>query len=66
MLQKIYWCAKSNHKQPIFQQHDFPFNVYKSVANTDPKVQGLLMNQIEESPEYKFFHNIEFLLIYSK
>ena len=33
-LQKISWCAKGGHKQHLFQQHDFPFNVYKCVANS--------------------------------
>ena len=37
--------AKSSHKEHLFQQHDFPFNVYTSVANTNSKEQELLMDQ---------------------
>ena len=50
MLQKISWCVKSSHKQHLFQQHDFPFNVYRSVANTTSKEQGLLMDQDRGKP----------------
>ena len=42
---KISWCAKGGHKLRLFQQNDFPFNVYRSVANTYSKEQGLLMYQ---------------------
>ena len=48
--QKNSLCAKSSHKQHLFQQHDFPFNVYKSVANTNLKEQGLLMDQDRGKP----------------
>ena len=51
MLQKISWCAKSSHKKHLFQQHDFLFNVYKIVANTNLKEQGLLIDQDRENPE---------------
>ena len=33
LLQNISWCTKDGQKQHLFQQHDFPFNVNKSVAN---------------------------------
>ena len=49
-LQKISWCAKGGHKQYLFQQHDFPFNVYKSVANNNSKEQALLMDQNRGKP----------------
>ena len=62
-LQKICWCAKSSHKQHLFQQHDSPFKVYKSVANTNWKEQRLLMDQDREKLWIDIFHNIEFLLI---
>ena len=47
-LKKIYWCAKGGHKQHLFQQHDFPFNVYKSVANNYSKEQVVLRDQNRE------------------
>ena len=50
LLQKISWCAKGGHKLHLFQQHDFPFNVYKSVANTCSKEQGVLMDQDRGKP----------------
>ena len=50
LLQKISWCPKSSHKQYLFQQHDFSFNIYKSVANTNSKEQGLLMDQDRGKP----------------
>ena len=43
--QNISWCTKGGHKQNLFQQNDFPFNIYKNVANTYSKEQGLLMDQ---------------------
>ena len=55
MLQKNSLCAKSSHKQHLFQQHDFPFNVYKSVANTNSKEQGLLMDQDRGKPGIEIF-----------
>ena len=39
---------KSVYKQHLLQQHDFPFNFYKSVANNNSKEQALLMNQERE------------------
>ena len=45
LLQKISWCAEGGNEQHLFQQHDIPFNVYKSAANTNSKEQGLLMHQ---------------------
>ena len=45
LLRKIYWCAKGGHSVHLFQQHDFPFNVYKSMANTYSKKQRLLIDQ---------------------
>ena len=44
MLQKGFWCANGGHKLYLFQQHDFPFNVHKSKANTYSKEPGLLVN----------------------
>ena len=44
LLQKIS-CAKGGHKGHLFQQHDFPFNVYKSVANPYSKEQRLFIDQ---------------------
>ena len=45
LLQKSSCCAKGGHKLRLLQQHDFPFNVYKSKANTYLKEPGLLMDQ---------------------
>ena len=45
LLQKCFWCAKGGCKQHLFQQHDFSFNVYKSVASNNSKEQALLMDQ---------------------
>ena len=39
---------KGSHKQHLFQQHDFPFDVYESVANNNSKEQALLMDQYSE------------------
>ena len=39
LLQNISWCAEGG------QQHDFPFNVYKCVANNYSKEQALSMDQ---------------------
>ena len=50
MLQKNSLSAISSHKQHLFQQHDFSFNVYKSVANTNLKKQGPLMDQDRGKP----------------
>ena len=48
MLQKITWCTYGGHKQHLFQQHDFSFSVYKSVAKTNAKEQALLLDQDRE------------------
>ena len=45
LLQKISWCAKGGYKQHLFQQYDLPFNVYKTVANTNSKEHPLSMDQ---------------------
>ena len=45
LLQKISSCAKGGHKQLLFEQHDFSFNIYKRVADNNSKEQALLMNQ---------------------
>ena len=45
LLQKSSWYDKGGHKLHLFQQHDFPFNVYKSKANSYSKEPGLLMDQ---------------------
>ena len=50
MSQKISWCALEDHKQHLFQQHDYPINVYKSVAKTNAKEQALLLDQDRETP----------------
>ena len=55
LLQKISWYAKGAHKQHLFQQHDFPFNVDKSVANSNSKEQALLMDQDRGKPWIHFF-----------
>ena len=41
LLQGVSWCTKGGHKVHLFQQQDFPFNIYKSVANTYSKEQRL-------------------------
>ena len=45
------FCYKTflGYWQHLFQQHDFPFNVYKSVANNS-KEQALLMDQDRGKP----------------
>ena len=45
LLQKISSCSKGSHKQHLFQQHDFSFNVCKRVADNNSKEQALSMNQ---------------------
>ena len=65
MLQKITWCTYGGHKQHLFQQHDFPFSVYKSVAKTNAKEQALLLDQDREKLWIQFFDNIENLSIRS-
>ena len=45
LLQESSWCAKGGQKKYLFPQNDFPFNVYKSMANTNSKEQVLLMDQ---------------------
>ena len=50
LLQKNSLFAKSIHKQHLFQEHDFSFNVYTSVANTNLKEQGPLMDQDRGKP----------------
>ena len=59
LFQKFFWCAKGGNKQHIFQQHDFPFNVCKSVANTYLKEQWLLMDQDTGNPWIQSFYNTE-------
>ena len=49
LLEKNYWYATGGHKQYLFQQYDFPFNVYKSVANINSK-KALLMDQDRGKP----------------
>ena len=44
LLQKISWFPKGSHKQHLSQQHDFPFNVYKSVTNNNLIEQALLID----------------------
>ena len=63
MLQKITWCANGGHKQHLFQQHDFPFSVYKSVAKTNVKEQALLLDQDRGKPWIQLFNSIENLSI---
>ena len=46
---KHFWLAKGDYWQHLFQQHDFPFNIYKSVANNS-KEQALLMDQDRGKP----------------
>ena len=55
LLQNISWCAKGGNEQHLFQQHDFPFNVYESVGNTYSKEQGLLMDQDRGNPRIQIF-----------
>ena len=45
LLQKISWCAKGCHKQHLFQQYDFTFNVCKSVDNSNSKEHALSIDQ---------------------
>ena len=47
---------KDGHKQ---QQHDFSFNVYRSVTNNNSKEQALLMDQDKKKPEFEMFDFIE-------
>ena len=35
LLQKSSWCDKGSLVQHLFQQHDFPYNFYKSVTDTN-------------------------------
>ena len=44
LLQENSWCPKGGQEKHLFQQHDFPFNVYESMANTYSKEQALLMD----------------------
>ena len=53
LLQKCSWWAKSGHKQYLFQEHYFTFNLYKTVANS--KEQGLLMDQDRGKPWLHIF-----------
>ena len=46
MIKIFFGCAKDGHKQHLFQQYDFSFNVYKSVANNNSNEQALLMDQV--------------------
>ena len=56
MLQTNSWCALGGHKQHLFQQHDFDFNVYECVAKANAKEQALLFDQVRgKSPKYNFF-----------
>ena len=55
LLQKISCCANGGNKQHLFQQYDFPFNVYKSVAITNSKEQVLLMDQDKGKHSIQFF-----------
>ena len=50
LLQKNSWCAKGAQNQLLFQQYDFSFNVYVSVANTDSKDHPLPMDQDRWKP----------------
>ena len=50
LLQKSSWRAKGGYKQNLFQQHDFSFNVYKTVANNNSKEQALLLEQKRGKP----------------
>ena len=42
--QKVLGGLKGGQKLHLFQQHDFPFNVFKIKANTYSKEPRLLMN----------------------
>ena len=55
LLQKISWCPWGGHKQHLYQQHDFPFNVYKSVEKTNANKQGLLLDQDRGKPWIQLF-----------
>ena len=65
LLQKNSWCAKGAQNQLLFQQYDFSFNVYVSVANTDSKDYPLPMDQDRWKPWIQFFDNIEVLSLRS-
>ena len=55
LLLKVSWCANGGNKQHLFQQYDFPFNVYKNVAKTNSKEQALLMDQDIGKHSIQFF-----------
>ena len=55
VLQKTSCCANGGNKPHLFQQYDFPFNVYKSVAITNSKEQALLMDQDKGKHSIQFF-----------
>ena len=50
LLKKNSWCVIGGHKQHLFQQYNFPFNVCKSMANTNSNEKALLMNQDRGKP----------------
>ena len=55
VLQNISWCAIGDNKQHLFQQYDFPFNAYKSVAKTNSKEHVLLMDQVRRKHSIQLF-----------
>ena len=42
---KNSYCANGSHKEHLFLEHDFPFDVYRSVASNNSKEQALLIDQ---------------------
>ena len=53
LSQNVYSCVQGSQVQDLFKV------IYKSVANANLKQCLLPMDQIEESPEYKFYGNIK-------
>ena len=55
LKQKFFYCANGGHKQHLFLQDGFPFDVYRSVANTNSKEQALLIDQDRGKPWIQIF-----------
>ena len=49
-LQKISCCANGDHKQHLFLEHSFSFDVCKSVSDINSKEQPLLVDQDRGMP----------------
>ena len=65
MWQKNSYCTNGGHRQHLFLQHDFPFDTYRSVANSNSKEQALLIDQDSGKSWIEIFCIIEDLSIRS-